>query len=76
MNLDRFPLPDEPSDRDMKLNNFYYKRLDLLEDIRALENSLDDAEAGEERAIREEIERLQEEVWETERQIDDVRYWS
>lgn len=73
--LDRFQPPDEPTDRAVKLNNLYYKRLDILEEIRKLENKLDDADLNEGREIREEIEVLQEEAWRLERQMDDVRYW-
>lgn len=56
-NTDRFRLPDDPSDRDLKINNLYYKRLDILEDIKELKNR---------------IESLEDEACQIERQLNDM----
>lgn len=72
--LDRFQPPEDPTGQAIKLNNLYYKRLDILEEIRKLENKLDDATPSEGREIREEIEALQEEAWELERQMDEMEW--
>ena len=72
--LDRFQPPEEPTDQAIKLNNLYYDRLDVLAEIRKLENSLDDAGPAEAREIREAIEILQEKAWELERQMDEMEW--
>lgn len=72
--LDRFRPPDDPTDWEIKLNNLYYERLDVLEEIRKLDHKLDDATPEEEREIREEIESLQEKAWELERQMDEMEW--
>ena len=74
--FDRFRPPDDPTDLDIKLNNLYYKRLDILEEIRKLENKLDDAAPKEAEEIEEEITYLKGEAWELEREMDTVRYWA
>ncbi|MCI8336951.1 MAG: hypothetical protein HFI72_07355 [Peptococcaceae bacterium] len=70
--LNRFQPPEDLTDQAIKLNNLYYKRLDMLEEIRKLENSLDEANQTEARKIREEIAVLQEEAWQLERRMDDM----
>lgn len=73
--LDRFQPPDDPTDQAIKLNNLYYDRLDVLEEIRKLENKLDDATSDEVRGIREEIEILQEKAWELELKMNEMEWW-
>ena len=70
--LNRFQPPEDLTDQAIKLNNLYYKRLDMLEEIRKLENSLDEANQTGARKIREEIAVLQEEAWQLERRMDDM----
>lgn len=72
--LDRFQPPDDPTDWAIKLNNLYYDRLDVLEEIRKLENKLDDATPDEVRGIREEIEILQEKAWELEMRMNEMEW--
>lgn len=72
--LDRFRLPEDPTGQAIKLNTLYYKRLDVLAEIRKLENSLDDADPAEAQKIREEIERLQEEAWRLELQMNEMEW--
>ena len=72
--LDRFRPPDDPIDQAIKLNNLYYDRLDVLEEIRKLENKLDDATSNEVREIREEIEILQEKAWELELKMNEMEW--
>lgn len=57
MNLDRFRLPDEPTDRDLKINALYYKRLDILEEMKELQSK---------------VESLEEAAWQIERQLNDM----
>ena len=72
--LDRFRPPDDPIDQAIKLNNLYYDRLDVLEEIRKLENKLDDATSNEVREIREEIEILQEKAWVLELKMNEMEW--
>ena len=70
-NTDRFRLPDDPSDRDLKINELYFDRLDVLEEMKKLENSLDEAENRQ--SILENLEFLQNEADELSRRINDMR---
>lgn len=72
--LDRFQPPEDPTDQAIKLNDLYYDRLDVLEEIRKLENKIDDATSVEVREIREEIDSLQEEAWRLELQMNEMEW--
>lgn len=70
-NTDRFRLPDDPSDRDLKINELYFDRLDVLEEIKEQENNLEETENRQ--ALVEKIEFLKNEADELSRRIDDMR---
>lgn len=73
MNLDRFRLPDEPADRELKMNALYYKRLDILEDVRKLRSRLEDE--TDRRELWEQIEYLEYQAAEIARELNDMG-WS
>lgn len=70
MFLDRFYPPDEPTDRELRINALYYKRLDILEEVKQLRRTLEDLENR--RDVWEEIERLEEEAFRIEQLLNDM----